>query len=233
MGDSGAFYVPSAEAPIYRSLLPTCHLLLPNQFELETLTSRKITNLASLLQAVGVLHKEHRVPHVFVTSTQLKEADNQEAPALTLIGSTARSSGEARPFLIEAPYFPVYFTGTGDAFAALMTARLRDEAEKSGVIGVNGWLSPDGVPELDLPLAKAAQLVVASMQAVLSKTWKNYRAVKDAEVVDDSGEEWERSRRLRLMKAIELRIVGNVHDLLNPPNKEEYQAKTIESHIAQ
>jgi pyridoxine kinase len=229
MGDSGAFYVPAAEAPIYRSLLPMCHLLLPNQFELETLAGSKITTLASLTHAVGVLHKEHNVPHVFVTSTQPQDTPNQEVSTLTLIGSTARSDGEARPFLIKAPYFPVYFTGTGDTLSALMTARLRHEAEKSGLLSVDGWVSPDHVPELELPLAKAAQLVVASMQAILSKTWKSYQATKTSDQEDGSGEEWEKARRLRLMKAVELRIVGRVHELTNPPDLDKYQPKKIES----
>jgi pyridoxine kinase len=232
MGDSGAFYVPSSEAPVYRSLLSLCHLLLPNQFELETLANTKITNITSLLDAVGVLHREYKVPHVLVTSTQLEGDKNgsntSKPPYLTIIGSTARADGTLRAFVIDAPYFPAYFVGTGDTFAALITARLRNEASRAGVLDVNGWVSQDSVQELDLPLAKAAELVVASMQALLSKTYKRYEAVKAEEKETGSGEAYEKEKHLRLMKAVELRIVGNVKDLTNPPDAEQYRARTIQ-----
>jgi pyridoxine kinase len=229
MGDSGAFYVPPAEATIYQSLLPYCDLLLPNQFELETLTEMKIENLSNLLEAVSLLHQRYKVPHVFITSTQFQnnsEAElKQASEELTLIGSTARSDGRPRPFLIRAPYLPVYFTGTGDMFAALMTSRLRESVERSGLHKVHSWVSPDDVSALDLPLAKAAESVVASMQAVLSKTYEHYGSVR-AEY-DGKDENHDKDKNLRLMKAVELRVVGNMEALYNPPNMERYRAQNV------
>jgi pyridoxine kinase len=225
MGDGGRFYVDPAEAPIYRSLLPLCHLLLPNQFELETLTGITVTDTESLIKAVGVLHKEHDVPHVFITSTQLStsKGSNNHA-ALTLIGSTSTSTRTPRPFIITPHYFPASFVGTGDAFAALMTARLREEATKAGVLNTEGWISSDDVSALELPLAKAAQLVVSSMQGILAKTWEKYDVVSKVEV---KGED-EKEKHLRLMKALELRLVGNTNELLNPQNVESFKAKEVQ-----
>jgi pyridoxine kinase len=232
MGDSGVFYVPPSEAPVYQSLLPLCHLLLPNQFELETLTNTKIVDITSLVDAVGVLHREYKVPHVFVTSTMVKEEkkgnEPQEPSYLTLIGSTAKADGTPRAFIIKAPYFPVYFVGTGDTFAALITARLREEASRAGLLNVDGWVSPDGVSNLDLPLAKAAETVVASMQALLSRTHKRYEKVKATVNENNSEEEYRKETRLKLMKAAELKVVGHVNDLTNPPGVEQYRARSID-----
>jgi pyridoxine kinase len=228
MGDSGSFYVDPNEAPIYRTLLPLCHLLLPNQFELETLTETNITDTSSLLQAVAKLHKQYHVPHVFVTSTHLKPEGLGSAPTtLTLFGSTASSDSTPRPFMIEAPYHPAYFVGTGDAFAALMTARLRHQAQKADLLGVDGWVSGDAVPALELPLAKSAELVVASMQAILLKTFERHEDVGRS--LDTAGSEAlsAQERHLRLTKSLELRVVGNVSDLIDPPDVEQYRAREI------
>ena len=232
MGDSGAFYVPRSEAPVYQSLLPHCHLLLPNQFELETLANTKIFDITSLVDAVGVLHREYKVPHVFVTSTQVKEDKNEnelQGPShLTLIGSTAKADGTPRAFIIDAPYFPVYFSGTGDTFAALITARLREEAFRADLLNVNGWVSPDSVPNLDLPLAKAAELVVASMQALLSRTYQRYDKIRATEKENNTEEAHEKESHLKLTKAAELKVVGHVNDLTNPPNVDHYRVRSID-----
>lgn len=229
MGDSGSFYVDPNEAPIYKSLLPLCHLLLPNQFELETLTETKITSTSSLLQAVENLHRQYHVPHVFVTSTHLNSEENSLGPTkLTLVGSTASSDSTPRPFMIEAPYHPVYFTGTGDAFAALMTARLRHQARKADLLTIDGWVSGDHVPALDLPLAKAAEIVVASMQAILVKTFERHEDVRRSLDAAGSEEVSAKERYLKLTKSLELKVVGNVSELIDPPNVERYRARKID-----
>jgi len=231
LGDNGKLYVPEAEVPAYRSILRDCDLILPNQFELETLAEVKITNV---VDAVATLHREYRLPHVFVTSTQL---DDAHEGTITLVGSTARSDMQARVFRIDVPYFPVYFTGTGDMFAALLVARLREEAMRADVLQKRGWVSDDDVDAIDLPLAKAAQKAVATMQAVLKKTYDSYLQdkyviEKEAKREEDEGreddEEIAKLKHLRSMRAVELKVVRNVGDLVNPPNINKIKVHGLE-----
>ena len=42
MGDNGSFYVPEDFVDLYKSLVPFCRLITPNQFEAQQLTGREI-----------------------------------------------------------------------------------------------------------------------------------------------------------------------------------------------
>ncbi|KAF2674798.1 pyridoxal kinase [Microthyrium microscopicum] len=233
LGDNGKLYVPEAETPVYRSILRDCDLVLPNQFELETLTSTTITDTSSLVSAIQLMHTKYRLPHIFVTSTKLSDATD----TIAIVGSTARSDMSARVFRIDVPYFPVYFTGTGDMFAALLVARLRQAAVTAKLDGVQGWVSGDEVEAAELPLALAAEKVVASMQAVLKKTDQAYQAEKRAIESEDGrtgqtrdeedATDAETRRHLKLTKAVELRVVRNVRDLLDPPDVDKFKAKEV------
>lgn len=57
-------------------------------------------------------------------------------------------------------------------FSALMLVRMREAVynTEGGLTERESWLSEDGVDALDLPLAKAAEKVLASMHEVLTKT---------------------------------------------------------------
>lgn len=122
-------------------------------------------------------------------------------------------------------------------FAALLVSRFREQAVQEGLSGRQNWLSNDDIAPADLPLAKAAERVVASMQAVLKKTYQDFLKQKDwievgdekdrddEEVVDESKAKQE--RHLRLMKAVELKVVRNVQDLLYPPDLNQFQARAV------
>jgi pyridoxine kinase len=242
MGDGGRFYVPEASAPAYRSLLRDCDLILPNQFELETLSNTKITGMKSLADAIQKLHLDYQLPHIFVTSTQLSESDDVSGSGerkITVVGSTARMTDRSpRLFRIDVPYYPVYFTGTGDMLAALLVARFREAAAEAGLLGVSSWVSPDDVAAPELPLAKAAEKVVASMQAILQKTYHGYLAEK--EMFDEAGRRTgqgeadedvqaeDRKRELFLSKAVELRLVRNIGDVMRPQGVEKYGAVEVQ-----
>ncbi|MCJ1440497.1 MAG: putative pyridoxal kinase [Stictis urceolatum] len=71
MGDQGRLYVNEDVVPAYKALLSDADLILPNQFEAETLSSTSITSLSTLHTALQALHTTHRVPHVVITSVRL------------------------------------------------------------------------------------------------------------------------------------------------------------------
>ncbi|KAF3040083.1 putative pyridoxal kinase [Didymella heteroderae] len=274
MGDNGKLYIPEDEVPEYKSLLREADLILPNQFEAETLSDTPIHDLPSLAHAIHVLHTTYRVPHVIITSLRLTR-DNQiptsrpvtqqhtpstepsdplssstlpqnkptaDAPEkdevvenLTIIGSTATSDFKPRLFRIDTPALPLFFSGTGDMFAALTVPRLIEAVaqapEEQNLKNTASWRSPDDVQAEDLPLAKACQKVLASMQAVLAKTAEGCKVKMDAYDAKiergGGGDESEKKRHLALMNASEVVVPRHVRDLLDPPDLQRFRPRAV------
>ena len=134
-----------------------------------------------------------------------------------MIGSSRRSNGTSRLFQIDVPSLDCFFSGTGDLFAALTIVRLREATASLRLNTTPSWLSPDEVSAVELPLAKAVEKVLASMQAILEKTKARVdRVVAAQERVDPGGEEGDRRRLLMKTKAAEVRVVRNLRDLREP-----------------
>jgi pyridoxine kinase len=198
-----------------------------------TLSGVTIQSLSSLANAISTLHKTYQIPHVIVTSIRLTPDDSK----LSVVGSSARSDNSARFFKIDIPALPCFFSGTGDMFAALMVVRLREACLQAGTTNRTSWTSPDDVPATELPLAKATEKVLASMQMILEKTLE----ARDRELADltadgrgmsssagvDVGNGGGSSRRhLAETKAAEVRLVRNVRDLWQP--EERYKAVELQ-----
>ena len=242
MGDNGRIYVAEDTVPVYKSLLKDADLVLPNQFEAELLSGVKIHDLGSMREAIGKLHAEG-VPNVVVTSIRLPPtavstpAAGQEAgqAKLSVIGSTATSDGTPRLFRITVPALPVFFSGTGDMFAALLVARLREAAKAAGVLDKPSWKSEDLVKGHELPLAKATEKVLASMGAVLKDTARHYdqvvKSLKESGLNEGKGEAGEEARakesHLKLTRAAEVRVVRNARALRDPPDVELFKAEEV------
>lgn len=240
MGDNGRIYVAEDTVPMYKNLLKDADLILPNQFEAELLSDVKISDLHSMHAAIESLHTKHQLPHVLVTSIRLppsgsatpssEEQDLSATAKLSVVGSTCTSDNKPRLFRITVPSLPIFFSGTGDMFAALMVSRLRQAAAEANLLEKRSWLSPDDVAPKDLPLAKAAEKVLASMHAVLKDTAERYEKEVQAwesEKHDGSEEEVETLRHLRLTKAAEVRVVRGAKWLREPPVMQEFEARTV------
>lgn len=242
MGDNGRIYVAEDTVPVYKSLLTHADLILPNQFEAELLSGVKISDLNSMHTAIQTLHATHNIPHVLVTSIRLPssssatpssaENDLSASAKLSVVGSTRTCDGSPRLFRITVPSLPIFFSGTGDMFAALMVARLRQAAAEANLLEKRSWLSPDDVAPKELPLARAAERVLASMHAVLKDTAARYEHVAgESEKEGAQGfttEEAETARHLRLTKAAEVRVVRGAKWLRDPPALiEGFEATTV------
>lgn len=92
------------------------------------------------------------------------------------------------------------------------------------------------MPADELPLAKACQKVLASMQSILGKTsvlcdekMKAYdaRAEKDGRGQDDDAERALR-RHIALSNASEVKVVRYVKDILDPPEVEKFKPRKVE-----
>lgn len=197
------------------------------------LSDVKITDLASLTRAIEVIHSTYHVPHIVLTSVSLDTFSNTSSspssnpPTLSVIGSTMTSSRKPRAFTIRFPAIDAYFSGTGDMFAALMVVRMREavvHASEQGLGDRAAWLSDDSVDALDLPLARAAEKVLASMHEVLGATCESMKAeVRRAET--EIGTEDEKRLHLAKSKAAELRLVRHLDSLREP--KTQFKAQKM------
>ncbi|RYP89632.1 hypothetical protein DL770_004279 [Monosporascus sp. CRB-9-2] len=236
MGDNGKLYVAEDVVPAYRALIPYADLILPNQFEAELLSEVKIQDQASLQQAIEVLHRKYNVPHIVITSlpaplSQSSSQDQNPDPeqsrppstrTMSVVGSSMTSDRRPRPFRINFSVFDCYFSGTGDMFAALMVTRMReavhaaaagDDNENPRLENTRAWLSPDEVDALDLPLARAAEKVLASMHEVLERTCGAMSAeLREAE----AGDLDDKTAHLLRSRAAELKLARNLACLRNP-----------------
>ena len=162
------------------------------------------------------LHKTHRIPHIIVTSVQLPSALH----TISIVGSTARSDFSPRPFKIDVPSIDCHFSGTGDMFSALMVVRLREAVAHANLQSRKSWVSADETGAMELPLAKAAEKVLGSMHAVLTKT----KEARDHELEGMGGplgamekeKDSEKRLGLRRTKAAEVKIVRCLGDLKDP-----------------
>jgi len=117
MGDDGKLYVTRDLLPIYQNtILPLADIVTPNQFEAELLTGIQITDMQSAFQAMDFFHAKG-VKTVVISSTNFGDHDT-----LLGLGSQTTSSSGPRRLQVRIPRLNAHFTGTGDLFAALLTA---------------------------------------------------------------------------------------------------------------
>ena len=206
--------------------------------------------MASIGRALQVMHERYSIPHIVITSVSLPHPDHPVS-SLSVVGSSMTTTPDgarrARAFKIVFPAIDCYFSGTGDMFAALMVVRMREAVHNhssgnsstgEGLMGRASWLSDDSVDALDLPLARAAEKVLASMHEVLAKTAERMEGVvakaraEAGVVVDGEGAGAEEraeaeKKRMHLLKskAAELRLVRHLDSLRFP--KVEFRATRL------
>lgn len=114
-------------------------------------------------------------------------------------------------------------------FAALTLVRLREAVAEQGLTQTKSWVSSDDVEAMDLPLAKAVEKVLGSMQVVLEKT----KEARDESLENMGGlfgavekeRDGEKRTHLRRTKAAEIRLVRNLTALREP--KTHFQAEAL------
>ncbi|KAF2634052.1 Ribokinase-like protein [Massarina eburnea CBS 473.64] len=165
----------------------------------------------------------------------------EEIENITIIGSTATSDYKPRLFRIDIPLLPLFFSGTGDMFAALTVPRLIEAVHASStpdLASKPSWRSPDDVTATELPLAKACQKVLSSMQSILAKTAEqcqekmeeyDTREEKQGRGLGEEAEEEKQKRRhLALMKASEVKVVRHIKEIVDPPDIERFKPRAVE-----
>ncbi|CAD6920487.1 unnamed protein product [Tilletia controversa] len=249
MGDMGrGMYVSDSVVPLYREMVQYATIVCPNQFEAQILAEQEITSLDTLYAVLSTLHVKRGSPNVVITSVDLSDEDLHHIGAqpklasdgttlMTLIGSSfdhsqQQSSSSAsprellRPWFIQFPEVPGYFSGVGDTFSALLIGRF----DPSSTARSDSSAAPSHV-------ARAAELAIASLQSVLSRTSE---AISQAPPLPDNTQltilakaalpesaKWPTDqaeidkltaaqRRVEEMRPRELKIVQSKADIENP-----------------
>jgi pyridoxine kinase len=127
-------------------------------------------------------------------------------------------------------------------FAALTLVRFREACLQADLLGRKSWMSGDEVGAVELPLARACEKVLSSMQLVLEKTFKARDEAMRMYDGEESGKKGSvgtgvegvggqdsegKKRYLAETKAAEIRVIRNVADLRNAEVK--FRAKTLEA----
>lgn len=183
------------------------------------LSDVKIIDMTTLTRAIEVIHRRFHVPHIVLTSVSLDDNNDPSyaGKTLSVVGSSMASDRRPRAFKIRFPALDAYFSGTGDMFAALMVVRMRQAVHEAGggLQETRSWLSPDGVDALDLPLARAAESVLATMHEVLAATVESMKVeVERAEA--EVGADDAKRMHLARSKAAELKLVRHLGALRRP-----------------
>ncbi|KAI5801611.1 Ribokinase-like protein [Peziza echinospora] len=216
MGDCGKLYVSEKVVPVYKSLVPHADLITPNQFETELLCGIKIDSLSTLDLALDTLHKTYKVPHIVITSVTFP-GTSEATERMFCAGSTITSQGTARKFVISVPVIEGEFVGTGDMFSALTLARFREQAEIAGLTDTQSWISPDDVKPTQLPLARALEKVLGSMNLMLQRT--DVARAKKLAAYKLASDTNPKLNTVRTMRASELQLVKGQKDLREPSSE--------------
>lgn len=185
----------------------------------------KLNSLSDIITAIEALHDQYNIPHIIISSVQLVANKN----TLVCAGSSITTSGKPRAFSITAPMLEGPFVGTGDMFAALTVARIREQAVKAGVTNTSHWMSEDSVVATDLPLARTAEMVLGSMHKVLASTGqareRKLAQLRETGALDQN--EDVKKNKVRYMKTAELQLVQSWQDI-KEPGKVQFHAELLE-----
>ncbi|KAF8888121.1 Ribokinase-like protein [Infundibulicybe gibba] len=196
IGDAGQLYVAADVIPVYREMLHLATIITPNWFEAETLTDVKLKDIASLQQALRILHHDYHVPNVVISSIPLDSWLSDALPQnlkptddgqYLLCISSSSSSGSPQP-IVHAQYvrlLPGYFSGVGDLFSALLLAHF------------------------DSTISHAASLALDKTHRILQLTHEYTSTLpeEDRLPTDDEEDTANLLRKTRRMKGRELRLI--------------------------
>lgn len=122
MGDDGKLYVTPELLPIYqKTILPLADIVTPNQFEMELLTGMKIADVKGAFKAMDFLH-DKGVKIVVISSTNFSHDEDFLLGLGSQIPSPTDATTTKKRLQVKIPKLCGHFTGTGDLFAALLTA---------------------------------------------------------------------------------------------------------------
>ncbi|KAG0367016.1 putative pyridoxal kinase [Gamsiella multidivaricata] len=230
MGDNGQLYVHSDVIPLYRKLMKYANAITPNQFEAEILADKKITDVKSCLEVLDILHTTG-VENVVITSVSLLPSDvaahaahwhphhhhhhkDEETtePSMYCVCSSKGDQDETKKvFAIGFPTYDGYFTGTGDLFSALLVAWLDEALVEAQPPAKAGSAYGLGSKEMHTPLVRACVKVVATMKAVVLRSYLAQMGITSGGQLDRT-----QASSAAVIKRCELRLIQSKKDIEQP-----------------
>lgn len=219
-------------------MLPLSSIITPNWFEVEyvasvndslfslkvllrVLTNTRISDLKSLRRALTILHVDHQVPNVVISSIPLRawlrdalpvhisppltEVDSDTDYLVCICSSLSSTDGKdnnslSRVYARCIPSLPGYFSGVGDLFSALVLAHFTPP----------NTTSPCPTTEHSTnPLAYAVTQALTKTHSILASTCEYANALPEDERLptDEELDKQEPERKIRRMRGRELRLI--------------------------
>lgn len=225
MGDEGRIYVSEAVIPIYKALMPKADCATPNYFEAQLLTDIEIVDPQSLCLCLRSFHERYALPNVIISAVSLphhalRQAGLTNLPFSSLLVCAGSSivSGPGEPlrtisFAIVFPELAEHYEGVGDVFSSLVLARFPAARALKEEISSPSPLAPHPIS----PLARTAELALASLQGIIANTRKHALVLAGGRadlLVGKEGEGVE--ERVRRLRMVELRLVQSHAEIINP-----------------
>lgn len=191
MGDEERGLYVSSEVPaLYRSLIAQATIITPNQFELEVLAEVPVVTLQDVCHACDALHARG-VRNIVVTTFR----DPEDRDFIKIVASSRKTDGHNDRFLVRVPYHPRPYQGTGDLFAALLTANYFRKRS----------------------LRQAVPAVLDAMAPVLARTGRRFDAViKDRDWRAEKTPGADKVKHAEICRACELCIIESAADIMSP-----------------
>lgn len=192
----------------------------------------KLDDFESLRKALRLLHREHGVTNVVMSSMPFQaflrsavpstlipsndrglNIDNENKNLICLSSSrTSEASDNIEASVVHAhvlPCIPGYFSGVGDLFSALVLAHFEPPQE--------GWATHVSPESQATPLSRAASLALSKTFAILRRTHELCTHPRDGEeeilATDEECDRQDPERRVTRMRRRELRLI-EAQDLL-------------------
>jgi pyridoxine kinase len=227
---------------------PSFHLFSSKcwtNFQPRTLTGVRLTSASSLRQALTILHHEHHVPNVVISSMPYGAAGWAGFPAsarpslipdvnelVTCLCSTSASASEhakdskSTDLIIHVravKLIPGYFSGVGDLFSAMVLAHFQPSFSSAPADG-NSTSTPPSANLFDqsitgqTPLSLAVSSALAKTHAVLTRTQTHFTSLPADEQTstDEELDAADPERKVTRMRARELRLVQS-QDIIRDP----------------
>lgn len=146
-------------------------------------------------------------------------ADPSAEKTMVLVGSSSPANAQDpfRPWFIQFPEIPGYFSGVGDLFAALVLGRFSMDEGSSSIT----------------PIARAAELCIASVQGVLARTQEGIAAAGSSspqgKSTEGEGTRDPAQARVDMMRGRELQIIQSRREIEDPSSGVQFKAKFFEA----
>lgn len=173
--------------------------------------------MKALKNAFRILHEEHRVPHVVMSSMPLREPLRSDVPSafrsyeqdpileinggdlICISSSYDESSKSSTVHAHIFPSIPGYFSGVGDLFSAMVLAHFHPQPTSPSP-------SPPGSTPLSLAVSSALSKTIALLRLTHQRALSEVPE-EDRTTTDEEKDRADPERVVRRMRGRELRLI--------------------------